>query len=65
MDAMTQAERRRLVMELATQLPDNADDAIIVVEWLRRLALENWSGDQAERVVRLVPLVGGGADVCA
>lgn len=63
---MTSAERRRLVMELAAQLPDDADDAIAVVEWLRRVAMENWRADQEDRVVRLIPIVGGGgANLCA
>lgn len=67
---MTKGERRRLVMELASQLPDDPQDAICIVEWLRRVALDNWAEGQSARLVRLVPVLSGGggggcADICA
>ena len=45
-------DRRRLVMQLASQLPDEREEAIRVVEWLRETIATHW-GSEAENIVPL------------
>lgn len=49
---MTIAERRSLVMQLASQMPDDKVDAIAVCEWLRQVVIIHW-GDEKSNVVSI------------
>lgn len=48
---MSKGEMRRLVLELAAQLPDDASDALNTVDWLKRVVSDHW--DEDRRVLRL------------
>lgn len=49
---MTIAERRSLVMQLASQMPDDKIDAVAVCEWLKQVVLMHW-GEESSNVVSI------------